>query len=466
MTQPLIDISPDASKPEGGHAIVLVRAVAEMPDPLLFTISALPDDPDDPNSVKDWSLGEHKPIAARLTPDGLVMKIGPAIVDATELQPGTPVVFAVTSAGISAELGWPDLPVTIPGSLPAPLMDPSDLRAHKIEEAKHDSAQSQADKALDAAIAESIARDAPLSRAPTSAQPPQNVANLADISAAVAPAAAIGRTALIDALKTMPVAAKAPALQPVPLNLAVDQSATGGPQLAKAVDRAMTPGPSSMSAARDVVPAAQKIIATQERDGRASRNWLSIVLAIIAIPAILFSFWPSLSSRIGDQGTVNRSMAQLASSDWLTRVLAVGDVSPSGVDASNISASEALKRAEAAIFDADGTADLAERKFWLRKSISLLLAQPESRWAATQLGTLRTASPDPEHQPDYHSAKTLWEIASASGDTVAMCFLAQLYELGLGVIASKEKAKVWHERAARRGGCNAYHDRPLPALTN
>ena len=90
-----------------------------MPDPLLFTISALPDDPYDPNSDVEWSLGEHKPIAARLTPDGLVMKIGPDIVDAAELQPGTPVVFAVTSAGISAELGWPDLPVTIPSSLPA-----------------------------------------------------------------------------------------------------------------------------------------------------------------------------------------------------------------------------------------------------------------------------------------------------------------------------------------------------------
>ena len=317
MTQPLIDISADASKPEGGHAIVLVRAVAEMPDPLLFTISALPDDPYDPSSDVEWSLGEHKPIAARLTPDGLVMKIGPDIVDAAELQPGTPVVFAVTSAGISAELGWPDLPVTIPSSLPAPLMDPSDLRAHKIEEAKHDSAQAEADKALVDAIAESIARDPPLSRAPSSAEPPQKVVNLADISAAVAPAAAIGRTELDDVLKTVaPATAKALALQLVPLNLAVDQSATDRPQSDEAVDRAMTPSPSSLSAARDVVPAAQKIIATHERDGRASRNWLSIVLTIIAIPAILFSFWPSLSGRIGDQGTVNGPMAQLASSDW------------------------------------------------------------------------------------------------------------------------------------------------------
>ena len=39
MTQSLIDISPDASHPEGGHAIVLVRSVTEMPEPLRFTIS-------------------------------------------------------------------------------------------------------------------------------------------------------------------------------------------------------------------------------------------------------------------------------------------------------------------------------------------------------------------------------------------------------------------------------------------
>lgn len=147
MTQPLIDISADQSKPEGGHAIVLVRDITEMPDPLQFRISALPDDPDDAESTTEWSLGEHKPIAAGLTPDGLVMKIGPVVVDAPELQPGTPVVFALTSASVSVELSWPDLPVTIPASLPAPLMDPSELRAHKMASANHDAAQATADEA-------------------------------------------------------------------------------------------------------------------------------------------------------------------------------------------------------------------------------------------------------------------------------------------------------------------------------
>ena len=96
-----------------------------------------------------------------------------------------------------------------------------------------------------------------------------------------------------------------------------------------------------------------------------------------------------------------------------------------------------------------------------------MLAKPDSRWAITQLGALHTARTDAtKQQPDYQTAKTLWEIASASGDTVATCFLAHLYELGLGVRADRDSAATWYRRAKDRGGCNIKHERLAPALTN
>jgi hypothetical protein len=193
------------------------------------------------------------------------------------------------------------------------------------------------------------------------------------------------------------------------------------------------------------------------------RTWLGIALAVLALPVMLYALWPSIPSSATATGNALR---QLANSDWVTRILAVGNLSPSGFDASNVSADEALKRAERAIFENGGQPNLEERKFWLRKSITLLLGEPESRWAITQLGALQTGPTETRQKPDYSAAKSLWEVASASGDTVATCFLSQLYELGLGVAPNEEQARKWQERAAAQGGCNLQLQRSAPALTN
>ena len=457
MTQHLIDISPDSSKPEGGHAIVLVRAIKEMPEPLNISISALHDNADRHDAHEAWTLDDEHPLTARLVADGLELQIGPDLVDAPELQPGTPVVFSIPSAAVQAELLWPDLPVTIPPNLADPVMDPALLRALKIENAQRVAAEAEAAKALERNIAASIERETKARQAPVDAQP-LNLAHLADVSATIAKTKVPTKAAAT-------MAAKAPKLQSIPLNLAMDPA--NDVALPAKLDTGTIPSTASLTASPpDKLSTSQDVVAPHQHDTSNRRNWLSLVLALIAVPAILFAFWPSISSRIGDQAGVKGASETLASADWVTHILGVGDISPDGVDASRVSASEALKRAEAAIFSADGSTNLAERKFWLRKSISLLLAEPETRWAVTQLGTLHTAPSAPKQQPDYHSAKALWELASASGDTVATCFLAQLYELGLGIIASKEKAQQWHERAAQRGGCNVQRERPKSTLTN
>ncbi|MFT5511026.1 MAG: hypothetical protein ACI89J_004126 [Hyphomicrobiaceae bacterium] len=506
MTQSLIDISPDASHPEGGHAIVLVRSVTEMPEPLRFTISAIPDDPDDVESDAEWSLGEREPLSARITPDGLEMLIGPDIVDASDLQPGTPVLFVLTSGAlasghVSAELSWPDLPVSIQGSLPAPLMDASDLRAEKIESARREkealaaAAAAERDaKAREADERAAIEREAAL--ASRAAQPKADVehkpvGSLADVLAAATVAAtadsetplnrasrsdhsAAGRTAPTTMASEIASAQRVAASQSVTSPTVTSQSATNQSN-DKITDRVTLPTmPAAASATREIavpevaVPQAHEIAAVDapRRSRARSGSWLSIALAVIALPALLFAFWPSLSDRADNPSFIKTTLAQLPASDWVTAILEVGDRSPNGTDATRIAPHEALKRAEAAIFDPDKKANLEERKFWLRKSIALLLAEPQSRWAVTQLGALHTASADPKKQPEYRSAKTLWELASISGDTVAACFVGQLYEFGLGVVVSKERAAQWYQRANKRGGCNVRHERSTASLTN
>ncbi|MGI9478480.1 MAG: hypothetical protein ACR2PI_17390 [Hyphomicrobiaceae bacterium] len=465
--QPLIDISPDDTYPEGGHAIVVVRDVTALPERVRFSIRALPDDPDNPAPDTAWSLDEQAPLAADLTPDGLVLKIGPDVVDAPQLQPGTPVAFAVPAANVSAEISWPDLPVTIPDSLPVPVMDPSELRVHKIENKRLEAeaaARAEADKAMVDAIAASLASD-PTLEEDVADQAPSPVINLADLSAALRPAATGARPRRTETAPREPSnfnLATAPAA-PV-LNLAVDAPhGTAQPDHPTAAGEP-SPRMPPPSASRAIVPIAR--VADAPHDNVVRRDWLSIVLSVIAVPAILFALWPMLSGTAARQPSAPAGLNKVASSDWVARVFAVGDVSPAGTSAADLSANDALQRAEAAIFDKAGKSSIAERRYWLRKSISLMLAKPDTSWAMTQLGTLHTAGAVPRRQAEYGSAKTLWEIASASGDTVATCFLAHLYELGLGVDVSPEKARQWHTRASERGGCNVQHERPTTALTN
>lgn len=441
MTKSLIDISADESHPEGGHATILVRAVDALPEPLHFTISA---PPETPGSKPKWSLGSQAPRAARLTPEGLVLQVGPGIVDAPELQPGTPVVFTIPPGRIHAEFRWPDLTAAQRTASQSTTEDPQDLCARIMANvaARSDDGHNG------------------VASLPGMLPPrPERTAGKRDLADRLA---GVAQATPVDAHQGATLS-----LEPGALNLAIDPpNAPIKPRIPMADLAAAqhnqplmpvdAPPPPARDAGQPPLPAAVF-----------QRHGLSIVLALIALPALAVAFWPSLMPPVTQPAQTIASAAPLAPSDGMTRILAVGDRSPGGIDAANVSAEDALKHAEAAIFKTGDEADPDERRFWLRKSIALLLAKPDSRWAITQLGALHTARADAtKQQPDYQTAKTLWEIASASGDTVATCFLAHLYELGLGVKADQNKAAAWYRRAKDRGGCNIKHERLAPALTN
>ena len=72
-------------------------------------------------------------------------------------------------------------------------------------------------------------------------------------------------------------------------------------------------------------------------------------------------------------------------------------------------------------------------------------------WAMTQLGA--TYARPVEKAPDFSLARSLWSIAAAQGDPVAMCFLARMHEKGLATPVDTVAALALYEKAHALGGC-------------
>jgi hypothetical protein len=135
----------------------------------------------------------------------------------------------------------------------------------------------------------------------------------------------------------------------------------------------------------------------------------------------------------------------------LFEALSVGATSPRGTSATGISAGKALENANVQLFASGAARDTEEGAFWLKHYIAGSLSDDRTMRVLTQLGSVYA---EPQGRaPDYAKARLLWEIASAAGDPVAMCFLGLLYESGLGIASDKRMAKDWYERSKAKGGC-------------
>jgi TPR repeat protein len=95
--------------------------------------------------------------------------------------------------------------------------------------------------------------------------------------------------------------------------------------------------------------------------------------------------------------------------------------------------------------------DLKEGEFWIRRGVSRFMSDGRLRWALTQLGSVYAAPG--ETSPDFEKARMMWEISGALGDAVALCFLGNLHEYGLGIPVNRDVALTWYERARAAGGC-------------
>lgn len=156
---------------------------------------------------------------------------------------------------------------------------------------------------------------------------------------------------------------------------------------------------------------------------------------------------PAIAVTAAPRSAAETAMTQASLFDALSS----GSTSPRGVNASGVTAAKALENANLHILAAGTARDTEEGAFWLKQYIGTTLGEERTVRVLTQLGSVY-AEPS-SGAPDYDKARQLWEIASAAGDPVAMCFLGLLHETGLGIAADKKAALQWYQRSKDKGGC-------------
>lgn len=92
----------------GGLAIIHVPALAGWPSDARISIEPL-DRVMVGNLGREWPERDIEPLSVVRVGDGFDLLIGPDIVDAPALAPGTPVVLRISEVDVRAELKWPKL---------------------------------------------------------------------------------------------------------------------------------------------------------------------------------------------------------------------------------------------------------------------------------------------------------------------------------------------------------------------
>lgn len=575
-----VEVLPDPANPRGGHAIIRLKGVWLLPPGATFRLE--PADGDTSfNRLRGWPRGDQRPRATRVTGQGIELLVGPEIVDAPDLQPGTHVRFRIQSLDLERQLEWPTLPMsrhafrrslsaasrhpsrvikpasskpsaaspgaTSPGSETGKSLQGTDANAPpsgrtigRTSGAAGTSAKNAGQSGL--ASAQSGATTNGKANDPTHAlstltprtsrfeepeadrkgskvTPPEPQQNESD----TAPPPAANRVDLIEPSTAPSPTAERPlhtaprpttpaaSLPPItgPNSPAHTTNGTGAGTASTMLPKPMSPAlgakgppplppvaqsPQAPAKSRLQTEAELKVIAEEERQrererlaelerkaareaedkhlaARAanmpvpitepapapqttdrSQTFAAIIfmllLGALIVPAVLNASGVSLNGLFAPA----QPTPQLAE---LGRTFAVGDVSPAGVPASGLTASNALQNANRSLYGLSGAKrDRREAEFWLRTALSRRLDDASITWALTQLGTIY-ASPEGETQADYHKARLLWEIAAAHDDALANCFLARLHEYGLGGPVDKDAALKHYRKTETLGGSEA-----------
>ena len=464
MTVTKIEVVADSSVPAGGHAIIRLRGVALLPPGATFRIEPI-DDALDEGHDGGWPSGDLTPLETRQTADGVEMRIGPAVVDAPLLEPGTPVTISVPDGHISAELVWPNLPVSTGRAGAQVVMTPSQMAA---ELAAAERARQDALRAAELATSVAVA-----------AGPPPLATNAVDAGAARVAATDQERMNgaawdLEAALASEPIdyaggmmfpgreRERGPDRALSSLNKTVHErvevmaGAEADTSLpAIVMKRANESAASSAISRGDLRPGTiEGSVSEPVRPGRLMPFLAGAGAAGIAAAAIL-AVMTIRNGHIpfGATDVATKPVTAAAAKGSIAEVFTAGYQSPRGEIATDVDLPTALRLADYNLHGIDRPVDRAEAEFWLRKAMSLTASHSQLRWAMTQLGTLQ-AEPV-TGAPDYDKARMLWEISATNGDPVAMCFLGTLLEFGLGAAADKGKALDQYKRAKEFGGCPA-----------
>lgn len=113
MNKVSVEVLEDASHPEGGYAVLLLRGVTSLPDGATFRLKPVEArGNNDVASGEAWPQGELTPRAVRAATGGIEILVGPDIVECAALLPGTLGVIEVRSAGVRGEFLWPSIKPT------------------------------------------------------------------------------------------------------------------------------------------------------------------------------------------------------------------------------------------------------------------------------------------------------------------------------------------------------------------
>lgn len=113
MKKVSVEVLEDASHPEGGYAVLMLRDVSSLPDGATFRLK--PVEARGSNDLvpgEAWPQGELRPRAIRAATGGIEILVGPEIVECAALLPGTLGVIEVRSAGVRGEFLWPSIKPT------------------------------------------------------------------------------------------------------------------------------------------------------------------------------------------------------------------------------------------------------------------------------------------------------------------------------------------------------------------
>lgn len=470
----------DRSHPEGGHAILLLQGMATEPAPTMFRLK--PVDATYDAGAAGWPGGDLAPVAARATPEGLELVVGPDVTDSELLLPGIVVEIEVPEARVRGEFLWPNVAPQLRQRRRHVVIN-RPRRGNRLETASRPEAKPE-----DPATAATNVPDMPMSEPseiellPVDAvalQPditPAETPSEAIASAAASRAAAMGavRDAFADdaaafhARRAARAAAQAAASpSPSPESVPLPRPRPASPQPVSRVAPPMTQQLPRADHASD----APWMSTSAPRRSAGSMLALQALVGLLAGGVALYVLSRDSGTRPAAPSATDTPASGTAASPpiapaWpfaipasrmardgestLYDTLAAGPNSPRGVAGGNVSPAKAIDNANAQL--ASGSRDTEEAGYWLKRYITGSFSDERTVRALTQLGSVY-AEPGAGRAPDYAKARQLWEIASASGDAVAMCFVGLLHENGLGTGVDKKTALRWYERSKAAGGC-------------
>ncbi len=502
-----IEILKVSGEGDDKEAVIRLLDVFELPEEPVFRIEPL-DDGAGLGDTLGWPTGDLKALRMRVGEKGVELIVAADVINPPALLPGTPVAVSVPSASIREELRWPGLrPAVRAACRGIVVIDAEKRRAEIAARAKARRAELEsmtAVRRLDAQVAEEEELEQPaaasaaatgdgLSRLdikrkgnvklvalredadkPLPTEPPlppeaattngslkvdkPSTATPADRPTAMASTAPMLEPPLPGFYPKQPPPKQAPGGAP-PLPRQHQAPAAKPPPL-PARNALTRPAAAPAPMATSNLPARAPLFLTRsEREPRTTQRFqrafgLGFLVAALFAVASAFAFRGNVTGLLTPNDP-NRAAATTPAPTpdmvtTLSRVLAVPEVSTRGEEAGAVDLAEALQRADKNLAGTnDG--DKQEASYWLRRALALRLGDQRLVWAMTQLGTIYAAPAS--GAPDYAAARTMWELAAAQGDPVALCFLASLHEHGLGTAKNEVRALNLYRNAKAHGGC-------------